>query len=823
MIISKHVPCTLRRTRTSKVIRRFLNGAVSPSFYTPLVLFVVFSVSAARGGVSDCEGIVPLARLEDLSEFVEALLGQASCPFEECISDLDQNGTIDGRDIAAFMDCVLLGDCPTSPIRRINEVQPFDWTESQQGFGFYTSLNTNIGAISGGTCSHSSSVQNGMLCVQATHGPCGTSFEGRFISLLGLNTETQLTVDLADPLPPEILQAYRSRVSEIRVRVQGVGQYRLEVKDGGGSVIYQWPLDTANSPGFVDRFFAVPASLPSAKLLNLVVESVPLDSNLCFDRIDFVVNVPAQLVADPLLYGFVSAYSQLLRGLGLTGFTRDRNIFPGGSFDSVPAMGLQILGAALARDLGIISVADAQNIAEQSVAALLSIPREPTTGLLPHFLQNGIKHPDSEWSSVDTAIACIAAVEGLQSLGMTGRVADIQTQLIGGINFAALTQPSGEISHGVSPNGKLLQATWNGWGGELTLVEILRAMTDPSLPPATANRCIEHFEGIGFIIELAALFVPEFGAAGFGPDQFGVDWHARRVTHLQDQAAFAGDALFGLSAGEVIRYSDSATDYLAAGIGTTNPLASPLITLSGYGTGPWIMPHYMSMTAALDIAGAEQHIRIMRDERNQWCALNGPPESIDLDIDLCGRTWNRDQVTLNAAFHVIGLYHAIRVRDGGLDVAYGAVNGVASLQQAVDVVFKGLPLTLEGESATGQGQIMTRSSASGTQTLWLHAGESASWNVNLATCAATTRVLGARYSNDNFGPLETVAISVDNQAVGSFQAQDTGDFGNGRNIFVRADDIATTLLAPGAHTVTVSVSGGDGFGVEIDLVDLSRP
>ena len=80
--------------------------------------------------------------------------------------------------------------------------------------------------------------------------------------------------------------------------------------------------------------------------------------------------------------------------------------------------------------------------------------------------------------------------------------------------------------------------------------------------------------------------------------------------------------------------------------------------------------------------------------------------------------------------------------------------------------------------------------------------------------------MNVRYSNDNFGPLETVAVSVDGTSLGQFVPQDTGDFGHGWNVFLWSDIVGSVDLSAGDHHVVVSVSGGDGFGVEIDLVAL---
>ena len=125
---------------------------------------------------------------------------------------------------------------------------------------------------------------------------------------------------------------------------------------------------------------------------------------------------------------------------------------------------------------------------------------------------------------------------------------------------------------------------------------------------------------------------------------------------------------------------------------------------------------------------------------------------------------------------------------------------------------------LEGESGTGDGDVISRSAASGDQTVWLQAGESRTLSFRLDTGARYK--LNVRYSNDNFGPLETIAVSVDGTSLGQFVTQDTGDDGEGWNVFFWSDIVGSRDLAPGDHEVVLFVSGGDGFGVEIDLVGL---
>ena len=42
-----------------------------------------------------------------------------------------------------------------------------------------------------------------------------------------------------------------------------------------------------------------------------------------------------------------------------------------------------------------------------------------------------------------------------------------------------------------------------------------------------------------------------------------------------------------------------------------------------------------------------------------------------------------------------------------------------------------------------------------------------------------------------------------------------GDGGNGWNVFYE-DNLGEFSISPGSHTLSVQVSGGDGYGVELD-------
>ncbi len=127
-------------------------------------------------------------------------------------------------------------------------------------------------------------------------------------------------------------------------------------------------------------------------------------------------------------------------------------------------------------------------------------------------------------------------------------------------------------------------------------------------------------------------------------------------------------------------------------------------------------------------------------------------------------------------------------------------------------------IILEGEDGQGDDQIMPRSEASSEQTVQLDSGESRGLPFDLT--APTSISVTVCYSNDNFGPLEQIDVTIDGMMVGSFSAQDTGGGGFGWNVFLTTGVLGTITLAPGSHEVRIAVSGGDGFGVEIDKVNL---
>jgi len=164
----------------------------------------------------------------------------------------------------------------------------------------------------------------------------------------------------------------------------------------------------------------------------------------------------------------------------------------------------------------------------------------------------------------------------------------------------------------------------------------------------------------------------------------------------------------------------------------------------------------------------------------------------------------------------------------------GILTGLAGLVGAVGSLLVGLYATgilggngpspskverLEGEGAVGVSadRVMARSEASGARTVLVFGGESLSLAFSLDNAASC--VFAVRYSNDNFGDLEQVAVAVDGSATGGFDSRDTGGEGQGWNTFEMTDRIGPIDLLAGPHHVELTVVGGDGRGLEVDYVE----
>jgi hypothetical protein len=127
-------------------------------------------------------------------------------------------------------------------------------------------------------------------------------------------------------------------------------------------------------------------------------------------------------------------------------------------------------------------------------------------------------------------------------------------------------------------------------------------------------------------------------------------------------------------------------------------------------------------------------------------------------------------------------------------------------------------VSLEAEAGSGEGGPTLRAQASGGLTIHLAPEEQWRWTFSI-NAPQTHYAIAVTYSNDNIGSSEMLALYLDGIRVGAFEARDTGDNGDGWNIFV-TDTAGDATISRGAHTLVIISSGGDGC-VEIDKITLS--
>ncbi|MCA9963484.1 MAG: VCBS repeat-containing protein [Anaerolineales bacterium] len=209
-------------------------------------------------------------------------------------------------------------------------------------------------------------------------------------------------------------------------------------------------------------------------------------------------------------------------------------------------------------------------------------------------------------------------------------------------------------------------------------------------------------------------------------------------------------------------------------------------------------------------------------ERGHWNARFGLPDAFNAEIS---------EITLDPAptnaFRYSGAWtnRALFAIDQGPALLHleNARTGIIqkllrknpNIQRAVERLQGSV--VLQAESGTGDGAIMQRGNAWNHLTVQLNNGESRMLSLS-QTSTENQAPFAVRYSNDNSGSSETVSLAIDGVEFGSFLAEDTGDGGFGWNIFKMSPVITLEQLMPGEHQLSLSVSGGDGYGIEIDAV-----
>lgn len=470
---------------------------------------------------------------------------------------------------------------------------------------------------------------------------------GAWHSLAGHATQKKRTLDPSDLVGLGGDPTKRTSIRELVVNASGHGLFRVELSDVQRRIVWKASITLDDSE---TKAYAFPITLnhpEQIKFMNWVAEP---GCELQLSSIGFLGERPEIPLEE---WAFRISLGKLRRCHDAeSGFTRDRGHLDPGEFDSIASTGMHALASALGVTEGILDRAVVVDEVNNTLAALRALPR--ASGFLPHFThrtEDG-RHtivPGTEFSTVDTAIA-------LHALLIATRILDLSEQnhqlaeMIAGIDFDAVTDADGWISHGFQDDRKtLLEARWRDWGGETALVLALEAMVPGRKPRGAMLGSGQPYRGVGFIAEIQSLFYPDFDSRQ--PDLIsGIAWPEVRHRVLREQMAYpkkhwpesaaARCGIFGLSAGEAgmpgAGYTANGTEVMGV---------------------RWLHPHFMLM--GLGLSAPALYPQGLRDlEAKQFLYPLGLPENIEIDFQL----HNPMQGSLNASFETLSAYHGWKQR-----------------------------------------------------------------------------------------------------------------------------------------------------------------
>ena len=647
----------------------------------------------------------------------------------------------------------------------------------------------------------------------------GTSWGGVWMSLNHPIRET-VPINASALLPTQILPVYQSQITGITV----------DVRDGTPGRTLKLELKDRRAARWVGRFDlhggpqTVSADLPPLDEINefvWVLDHASAGDSVVLERVSLTATTA---ITDTAMQAFVWSYGMLLNNWNpATGLVRDKATDVSGEFDAIQATGSLAAATALAEQLGVVSRADALHIVSTiSDTLLLDLPR--LHGLWPHWVRispAGMFEivPDTEWSSVDTAIAAVGLLAAQSGLGLDTSGTE---QMLQAIDWVDLALPGG-VSHGYSYAGDRIPYAWDVFGGETWLVELVYAgVTGQVLPVAYAS--LPTANGSGFIDELAWLFVPPPSEL----DAWRTDWAAYRQASADmqisyypahyPQSCFSQLGLFGLSAGEVPVPSTLTHGgiYQAFGIGGRFTEANDGSVLLGE---PVIVPHYAAMIASLRPSEA---IGMWK-----WLIENGlftPLTNVESLMfpagsrcDVTGLQWNHLKGSWNLALQALGWGRYLAERGGQIPVLWQATSASPLLQKGYSLLASSEHRNVGSQVHPVPGQIEAEDYATGGPDIAYQdtttGNEGREYRNDDVDIEITTDVEGG-YNVGWFAEGEWLAYTVEVASTGLYDIQAR---------VASALDRVVNATVPAAGAVSWTVPLTLTFHVEFDSTDVSGP
>jgi hypothetical protein len=667
----------------------------------------------------------------------------------------------------------------------------------------------------------------------------GNSWGGVWMSLNHPIREG-LPVNFSAVLPPQIKPAYQSRVTGVTVLIARGTPGRafwLELKDGSQ---LRWRHGISLEGGPQTLSMDLPA-LGNINQLVWVLDRASAGDYVVIQRVSFTATTQ---ITDTATAAFVWSYGMLLANWNpATGLVRDKAKDASGEFDAIQATGCLAAATASAEQLGIVEHSAAVQVVDKIGHTLLTkLPR--SHGLWPHWVKvSPTGAPtiveNTEWSSVDTAIAALGLLAAQSGLGMDTSGTE---QMLQAIEWSAMVTPGG-ISHGYTTTGDPIPYAWEVFGGESWLVDLAYAAATGQVAPITYP-APPTANGSGFIDELVWLFVPPPS----GQDYWGTDWAAYRPaaadrqtqyypTH-SPQSCFAQAGLFGLSAGEVPAPAlvPPASIYQAFGVGGRFTPADDGSALFG---APAVVPHYSAMIASLRPQEAIKMWGWLMSEGyftplNNVESLMFPAGS---SCDASAAVWNQLKGSWNLSLQTLGWGRYLAQRRGQVPILWQAATANPFLQKGYRLMVSQAPAApapwpltkeCEGPDESTVGQTMARSNASGSKVHGQFGTTAAGpWpaksgyvKYNHITIPATDHLhLTLRYSK--YSPSSVpILITIDDESTprAIFYPVDQGDW----NRFTSTEPILLGSIGSGVHSIKFYTDGQEYGVADLDMFVLTE-
>ncbi|MBN2056619.1 hypothetical protein JW905_16960 [bacterium] len=382
-----------------------------------------------------------------------------------------------------------------------------------------------------------------------------------------------------------IAEEYQAHLTGVSVLVNDVSgdnaTFKIELKDSADNPVWQQEWTGIGTLTYPHTFYAPidPGCILPFEMVTWVFDHADEGDYITADAVKLHLTFDNPLHIDKTDEYFLWSYNWLLRNLDETsGMVQDRANFPDGDMENISATAKTAKLTAYASIMGITETSDAEAIVAQIANVMLdSVPRHDLSGLWPHFTRDGgtVILEDSEWSTLDTAIAALDLAVALQLMGdpedrlpdLYAFLADIDWQSLL-IPLSSPTTANG-VSYGYTYEDELINATCIGFGMETIAINW-------AMCPFTGERSFMQDpptdNGSGFIMHSRFPQIPAVFDAWLN------DWPSLRSQEADRQIAwycltdspnslFCDEGLFGLSAAEVPAPWNGGDLYQAYGIG----------------------------------------------------------------------------------------------------------------------------------------------------------------------------------------------------------------------------------------------------------------